>query len=103
VSTFAVIKAGGHQYRVAAGDTIFIEAADGAEFAPTILMMVDGSNVVTDADKLAKATVTGTVVGRVRQRMERTMHFKGKKSRSNKRTMGHRRERNRIKIDKVAL
>jgi large subunit ribosomal protein L21 len=98
-----VIKAGGHQYRVAEGDTIFIETADGAAFEPTVLMVVDGDNVVTDAAKLAKATVAGTVERRVRTRMERTMHFKTKKSRSNKRTMGHRREQNRVKIGKISL
>ncbi len=100
---FAVIKVGGHQYRVTEGDVIFVETAEGAAFEPTVLMMVDGSTVVTDAAKLAKAKVAGEVEKRVRTRMERTMHFKTKKSRSNKRTMGHRREQNRIKIGKISL
>lgn len=98
---FAVIKVGGHQYRVTEGDVIFVETAEGAAFEPTLLMVVDGANVVTDLAKLGKASVAGTVEKRVRTRMERTMHFKGKKSRSNKRTMGHRREQNRIKIGAI--
>ena len=59
---YAIVKTGGKQYKVAVGDIVAVEKIDGpvgTEVALPALLLVDGDDVVTDADALAKASVTG--------------------------------------------
>ena len=61
---YAVIKTGGKQYRVAAGDRLEVELlgqADGdVSFAP--ILVVDGAETITGS-ALGEASVWGRVVG----------------------------------------
>ena len=63
---YAIVRAGGRQEKVSVGDTILInsikgEAGDSVDLQP--ILLVDGSSVTSDADKLAKASVKAEVVG----------------------------------------
>ena len=62
---YAIVRAGGRQEKVSVGDVLIIdkvsgEAGDSIDLTP--LLLVDGSTVTSDADKLAGATVKAEVV-----------------------------------------
>ena len=61
---YAIVRAGGRQEKVAVGDTLLIDKIgnDGDKINLTPLLVVDGSTVTSDADALAKVTVTAEVV-----------------------------------------
>lgn len=81
MATYAIVKTGGKQYKVAEGDTVKVEKIDG-EIGSTVslpvALVVDGSNLTTDADKLAKISVTGEVVDHVKGPKIRIHKFKNK-------------------------
>ena len=62
---YAVVKAGGTQHKVGVGDTFTVNRLSG-EAGDTVtlpaLLLVDGDTVTSDADALAKVTVTGEIL-----------------------------------------
>ena len=63
---YAIVRSGGTQQKVAVGDVIEIDKATngvGESLSLPVLLLVDGENVTTDTDKLAKASVTAEVLG----------------------------------------
>ena len=65
MSAYAIVKTGGKQYKVAVGDVVEVEKLEGEPGTEHILpavLYVDGGDVTTDADALAKVSVTGKVV-----------------------------------------
>ena len=66
---YAVVRAGGRQEKVEVGSIITVNRVAGDEQGnielPAVLL-VDGDNVTTDADQLAKVTVTAEVLGDLR-------------------------------------
>ncbi len=78
---YAIVKTGGKQYKVAVGDLVEVEKVDGApgvEVALPALLLVDGAELTTDADALAKASVTGEVVEHTKGPKIRIHKFKNK-------------------------
>jgi large subunit ribosomal protein L21 len=63
---YAIVRSGGHQHKVQVGDTLSVDrvaAVPGDSVTlPAVLLVDDGGTVTTDADALAKATVTAEVV-----------------------------------------
>ena len=62
---YAIVKTGGKQYKVAAGDYLNIEKLDaevGAKVPLTAIAVVDGDKVVADPAKAAKTKVEAEVV-----------------------------------------
>jgi large subunit ribosomal protein L21 len=62
---FAIVRAGGHQHKVAVGDTLTVDrlsAGPGESVTLPAVLLVDGSTVTADAAALAKASVTAEVV-----------------------------------------
>ena len=62
---YAIVRAGGHQHKVAVGDTLTVNrlsAGPGETVTLPALLLVDGEAVTADADALAKASVTAEVV-----------------------------------------
>ena len=62
---YAIVKAGGRQEKVAVGDVVVVDRLaeqTGATVQLPALLLVDGETVTTDADALAKVTVTAEVV-----------------------------------------
>lgn len=100
---FAVIKTGGKQYRVAAGDLIKVEkvvgnAGDVVEFAE-VLMVGEGAKAEIGAPVVAGALVTAEVV--VQGRGRKVIAFKKRRRQNSKRTRGHRQELTTLRVAEI--
>ncbi|GEE02383.1 50S ribosomal protein L21 [Gordonia spumicola] len=81
MATYAIVKTGGKQYKVAEGDIVKVEkidAAEGASVSLPVALLVDGANLTTDADKLAKASVDAEILEHVKGPKIRIHKFKNK-------------------------
>ena len=97
---YAVIKTGGKQYRVSEGDEIFVEkleVEDGKDVTFNEVLMIDGK---IGTPYLDGASVTGTVLKHKKKKKIRIFKYKNK-SRSNRKTQGHRQPYTKIKITKI--
>lgn len=97
----AVIKVGGKQYYVTEGSEIFVEkldanAGDSIEFNQ--VLMLDSK---VGSPYLTGATVSGEVIKNGKQKKIRVFKYKNK-SRSNRKTQGHRQPYTKIKITKIS-
>jgi large subunit ribosomal protein L21 len=88
---YAVIKTGGKQYVVTAGQELLVERLREDAGASVTLEPLFASE--------GKGAVTATVVGHERGPKIRVFKFKPK--RGYKRTMGHRQELTRLKIERI--
>jgi len=101
---YAIVKAGGKQYRVQTGDVVRLESLD-AELGSTVtlgevlLLAGEGDGVKLGSPLVANASVVGTVVEQGRGAKIRV--FKYKKRKHYRRTKGHRQSYTAIRIDKV--
>ena len=98
--SYAIIKTGGKQYKVAAGDKIDIEkldlaAGDTATF-DEVLFVSDGGSVKIGDPVLEGATVTGEVVEQ--RRAKKVTAFKFKRRKGHHKTKGHRQPLTRVSI-----
>lgn len=99
---YAIVRAGGRQEKVSVGDTLLVnkvkgEAGDSLELQP--LLLVDGSTVTSDADKLAKVSVKAEVVGPAKGPKITIMKYKNKTG--YKKRQGHRQPLTQIKITAI--
>jgi large subunit ribosomal protein L21 len=100
---YAVIQAGGKQYRVAPGETIRVDtlsAEPGAtvELGPVLAIMGDDQQMLT-GDRLASAKVTGTISEHGRG--DKVIVFKFKRKKQYKRTIGHRQNYTAVTINEI--
>jgi large subunit ribosomal protein L21 len=100
---YAVIEAGGKQYRVAPGDTIKIDTLPGevgsqVELGRVVAVMRDSNELVTGSD-LDQAKVTATIAGH--GRADKVIVFKFKRKKQYKRTIGHRQNYTELKIGEI--
>ncbi len=96
---YAIVKTGGKQYKVAADDVVTVEKINGkpgAEITLPALLLVDGDDVTTDADALAKVAVTVTIVEHTKGPKIRIHKFKNK-------TGYHKRQGHRQPLTKVQV
>ena len=98
---YAIVKTGGKQYRVEAGQELVVErlAADTGATVELQPLLVRGKDAAFSGDALAKAKVTAKIVGH--ERGEKIRIFKFKPKRGYKRTTGHRQELTRIEIQEI--
>ncbi len=100
----AVIKTGGKQYRVSAGDKLNIETlpvAAGAEIQfDEVLMLGDGAAAEIGAPYVVGARVTAIVLEHGRGEKIRVIKFKRRKH--YRRQMGHRQNYTRVEITGVS-
>lgn len=99
---YAIVKTGGKQYKVSAGDCLNVEKLEGEagdKVALTAIAVVDGTKVVADPAEAAKTKVEATIVEQFRS--DKVLVFKFKKRKNYKRTRGHRQNLTRIKITAV--
>ena len=99
---YAIVRAGGRQEKVSVGDTILInqikgEAGDAVDLQP--LLLVDGSTITSDADKLAKVSVKAEVVGPAKGPKITIMKYKNKTG--YKKRQGHRQPLTQVKITAI--
>jgi large subunit ribosomal protein L21 len=100
---FAVIKTGGKQYSVAAGDIITVMALDGqagdaVTFDEVLLVSKDG------AAQIGAPTVSGAkVLGEIAEqtRSPKSIAFKKRRRQNSKRKRGHRQDLTLVKITSI--
>ncbi|MGH3724078.1 MAG: 50S ribosomal protein L21 [Mycobacterium sp.] len=81
MATYAIVKTGGKQYKVAVGDVLKVEKIEsepGSSVKLPVALVVDGASVTTDADKLAKVAVTGEILEHIKGPKIRIHKFKNK-------------------------
>jgi large subunit ribosomal protein L21 len=100
---FAVLKTGGKQYKVQAGDILRVEklAADAGETIQfNEILMLGGDNMVVGAPLVDGAAVQAEVVDQIKG--EKLIHFvKRRRKHSSKRTKGHRQQLTLIKVTDI--
>ena len=101
---YAIIRAGGKQYRVEQGDVLRLERLEGKVGSKVTLddvLLVGGDDLKVGSPKVAGASVEGTVVEQDRGPKIRV--FKYKKRKHYRRTRGHRQSYTAVKIDSIEL
>ena len=96
---YAVVRAGGRQEKVEVGTIVVLDrqaAKIGDNIELAAVLLVDGDSVTTDADKLAKVTVTAEVLGEERGPKIGIQKFKNKTG--YKKRQGHRQDLTRVKV-----
>jgi large subunit ribosomal protein L21 len=99
---FAVIKTGGKQYSVAAGDVITVMALDGAPGdAVTFdeVLMLGGDSPRIGAPTVAGAKVSGEIAGQTRS--AKSIAFKKRRRQNSKRKRGHRQDLTLVRITAI--
>ena len=100
---YAVIASGGKQHKVAEGDIIEVERlsaddGDAVELRPVLL--VDGDDVVANADALGSAKVSATVLGEAKGPKIEGFTYKNKTN--NRKRWGHRQTYTRLEITGIS-
>ncbi len=100
---YAVVRTGGKQYKVSAGDLLRIEKleADVGEkiTLDDVLIVSDGENVQVDPIELSKAKVTARVASHGRGR--KIVVFKYKRRKRYRRKQGHRQQYTELAIENI--
>jgi len=101
---FAVIKTGGKQYRVAAGDKLKVEKLPGdvgsEVLLDQVLMVGEGAAVKFGAPLVAGAAVKATVVGHGKG--DKVTIFKLRRRKHYKKSQGHRQQYTEIEITGIS-
>ena len=96
---YAVVRAGGRQEKVEVGTIVTMDRVknikDGKVQLAAVLL-VDGDNITTDAEKLAKVKVTAEFIENLRGPKIHIQKFKNKTG--YKKRQGHRQELTKVKI-----
>ena len=100
---YAVIETGGKQYRVAEGDTLYVEKLDG-DVGDTVsfdrvLLVADGDSVNVGSPTVSGAEVSGEIVGHGRDK--KVIVFKFKRRKDYRRRNGHRQSFTAVKINSL--
>ena len=96
----AVIKSGGKQYRVTEGSVIYVEKLEGNDGDKVVfdeVLMLDNK---VGNPLVSGSTVEGVIVKQGKQRKIRIFKYV-QKSRSNRRTLGHRQPYTKVEIKKI--
>lgn len=100
---FAVLKTGGKQYKVQAGDMLRVEklAADAGEKVQfNEILMLGGDSTVVGAPLIEGAAVQAEVIDQVKA--DKVIHFvRRRRKHSSKRTKGHRQKLTLVKITEI--
>jgi large subunit ribosomal protein L21 len=101
---YAVIKTGGKQYRVEAGDKLRVESLDADEGETvnldSVLMVCDGDNVSVGSPLIDGASVSATVLSHGRGKKIDIVKFRRRKH--YRRQMGHRQNYTELKIEGIS-
>ena len=100
---YAVIKTGGKQYKVIAGEKIKVEKLEteigGIVVIDKVLMISDETNTTIGAPLIAGATVSATVISQ--GRADKVMIFKFRRRKHYRKTQGHRQSFTEIQIGEI--
>ena len=101
---YAIVKAGGKQYRVEEGDSLLVDRMpddEGAKVNLEALLFADGDKTVFDPSEAEKIKVEAVVVGHERGEKIHVLKFKPK--RGYKRRSGHRSDLTRLEIREIKM
>lgn len=102
---YAVIKAGGKQYKVSSGERLRVESipaeVGSAITLDQVLMIADGEKVIMGMPLVSGAAVAATVVGHGRG--EKLKIFKLRRRKHYRKTLGHRQNFTEIEIKGIEL
>jgi large subunit ribosomal protein L21 len=96
---YAIVKTGGKQYKVAVGDVVTVEKLDvaaGGTVALPAILLVDGTDVTSDAGALAKVSVTAELVAQTKGPKIKIHKYKNKTGYHKR--IGHRQKHSLVKI-----
>ena len=99
---YAIIRTGGKQYKVEAGDEILVEKLDleaGAEVCFEVLMLCDGENVTIGKPVVEGASVKATVLSHGRS--DKVRIFKFRRRKHSMKSGGHRQNYTELKIEAI--
>ncbi len=100
---YAIIKTGGKQYKVAEGDTIYVEKldadVDSAVTFDQVLTVVTDGGVTVGKPLVSGAKVTGKVLEQGREK--KILVFKYKAKSNYRRRQGHRQPFTKVAIEKI--
>ncbi|MEO5619296.1 MAG: 50S ribosomal protein L21 [Cypionkella sp.] len=100
---YAVLKTGGKQYKVQAGDVLRVEKLDavaGQKIQFNEILMVGGESLTIGAPFVAGAAVQADVIDQIKG--EKVIHFvKRRRKHSSQRTKGHRQHLTLVRITEV--
>ena len=101
---YAVIKTGGKQYRVKAGDLLVVEKLDGEAGANVtfneVLLLGEGADVVVGSPTVDGASVTGALIET--RKGQKVKIFKKIRRQGYRRTKGHRQLETVVRVTSVA-
>lgn len=103
MTTFAVLKTGGKQYKVQAGDVLRVEliaanAGDKVQFNE--VLMVGGESLTVGAPLVAGAAVQAEVIDNIKA--DKVIHFvKRRRKHSSQRTKGHRQKLTLVRVTDI--
>ncbi len=96
---YAIVRSGGRQHKVAVGDVLEIDKVEteiGGSVELTPLLVVDGSDVTSDAGKLGEVTVTAEVLAEVKGPKIKIVKYKNKTG--YRKRQGHRQRYTQVKV-----
>ena len=107
---YAIVRSGGKQLKVAAGDVVRIEKPAGEKIAKGETLALSGASVIlvsegdgkgirTGAEALKGVTVQAKVLGTIRTR--KVLVFKKKRTKQYRRTKGHRQTVLQVRIEAI--
>jgi large subunit ribosomal protein L21 len=99
---YAIVRAGGRQEKVSVGDVLLVDKVtgqpgDAIELTP--LLLVDGTTVTSDADKLSKVSVKAEVVKAAKGPKITIMKYKN--TTGYRKRQGHRQPLTQVKITEI--
>ncbi len=100
---FAVLKTGGKQYKVQAGDVLRVEKLDavaGAKIQFNDILMLGGETLTVGVPMVAGAAVQAEVIDQIKG--EKVIHYvKRRRKHSSQRTKGHRQHLTLVRVTEV--
>jgi large subunit ribosomal protein L21 len=100
---YAVVRTGGKQYRVSAGETVKVEKLDGEPGRPIrldeVLLLADGETVTVGRPLVAGASVDAEIVDQARHR--KVLVYKFRRRKRYRRKQGHRQPYTALKITAI--
>lgn len=102
---YAIVKTGGKQYKVSAGDVLAVEKLNGSigetVVLEDILMINQEGTVAVGQPVLAQAKVTAEIISQTKAK--KTIIFKSKRRKGYQKKTGHRQPVTRIKIKEIQI
>jgi len=99
---YAIVRSGATQQKVAVGDVIEIDKVAtevGESVTLPVVLLVDGDNVTSAADDLAKASVTVEVLGATKGPKITILKYKNKTG--YRKRQGHRQKYTQVKVTAI--